>query len=48
MYNIPIPHWVLKGASFMKRVMERLEHLLELGGIKKDITLLVISGIAVV
>ncbi len=32
----------------MKRVMERLEHLLELGGIKKDITLLVISGIAVV
>ncbi len=32
----------------MTRVMERLEHLLELGGIKKDITLLVISGIAVV
>lgn len=32
----------------MKRVMERLEHLLELGGIKKDITLLVISDIAVV
>ena len=32
----------------MKRLMERLEHLLELGGIKKDITLLVISGIAVV
>lgn len=31
----------------MKRVMERLEHLLELGGLKKDITLLVISGIAV-
>lgn len=48
MYNIPIPNWVMKGASFMKRVMERLEHLLELGGIKKDITLLVISGIAVV
>lgn len=32
----------------MKRVMERLEHLLELGGIKKDIILLVISGVAVV
>ena len=32
----------------MKRVMEKLEHLLELGGIRKDITLLVISGIAVV
>ena len=27
--------------------MEKLEHLLELGGIKKDVTLLVISGIAV-
>lgn len=32
----------------MKRVMEKLEHLLELGGIKKDITLLAISGIAVI
>ena len=32
----------------MKRVMEKLEHLLELGGIKKDIVLLVISGVAVV
>ena len=31
----------------MKSLMEKLEHLLELGGIKKDITLLVISGIAV-
>ena len=29
----------------MKRVMEKLEEFLELGGIKKDITLLVISGI---
>ena len=28
----------------MKSLMEKLEHLLELGGIKKDITLLVISG----
>ena len=32
----------------MKALMEKLEHLLELGGIKKDITLLVISGIAVI
>ena len=32
----------------MKRVIEGLEHLLEKGGIKKDIVLLVISGIAVV
>lgn len=32
----------------LKKQMEKLEHLLELGGIKKDITLLVISGIAVI
>ena len=32
----------------MKHLMERLEHLLELGGIKKDVTFLVISGIAVI
>ena len=32
----------------MKRVIEKLEHFLELGGIKKDIILLVISGAAVV
>lgn len=32
----------------MKRVMGKLEHLLSLGGIKKDIVLLVISGVAVV
>ena len=31
----------------LKALMEKLEHLLELGGIKKDVTLLVISGIAV-
>lgn len=30
----------------MKKFMEKLEQLLELGGMKKDITLLVISGIA--
>ena len=28
----------------MKSLMEKLEHLLELGGTKKDITLLAISG----
>ena len=31
----------------MKTLMERLEHVLELGGIKKDVTLLVLSGAAV-
>lgn len=31
----------------MKQVMEKLEHLLEIGGIRKNIILLVISGIAV-
>ena len=32
----------------MKNAMHKLEQLLELGGIKKDITLLVISGVAIV
>ena len=32
----------------MKHLMEKLERLLELGGIKKDVTFLVISGIAVI
>lgn len=32
----------------MKLAMEKLEHFLELGGTKKDITLLVISGIALI
>ena len=32
----------------MKHPMEKLEQLLELGGIKKDVTFLVISGIAVI
>ena len=31
----------------MKALMEKLEHLLELGGIKKDIALLAVSGVAV-
>ncbi len=34
--------------SFRERLMEPLEHLLELGGIRKDIVLLMLSGIAVV
>lgn len=32
----------------MKHLMEKLEQLLELGGIKKDVTFLAISGIAVI
>lgn len=32
----------------MKQLMKKLESLIELGGVKKDITLLVISGIALV
>lgn len=32
----------------MKHLMEKLEQLLELGGIKKDVTFLVISGIVVI
>ena len=32
----------------MKKAMHKLEQLLELGGIQKDITLLVISGVAIV
>lgn len=32
----------------MKRYMKELEHLLSLGGIKKDIIMLAISGVAVV
>lgn len=32
----------------MKHLVEKLEQLLELGGIKKDVTFLVISGIAVI
>ena len=30
----------------MKKLMAKLEYVLELGGVKKDVTLLVISGIA--
>ena len=32
----------------MKHLMEKLEYLLELGGIKKDVTFLAISGVAVI
>ena len=32
----------------MKKLVEKLEHLLELGGTKKDIALLAISGIALI
>jgi len=37
-----------KEVVIVKNLMEKLEHLLELGGIKKDVTLLVLSGVAVV
>lgn len=48
MYNKPIPPMVEKGVASVKLAMEKLEHFLELGGTKKDITLLVISGIALI
>lgn len=37
-----------KGVTSVKQAMEKLEHFLELGGTKKDITLLVISGVALI
>ena len=37
-----------KGVTSVKPAMEKLEYFLELGGTKKDITLLVISGIALI
>ena len=39
---------VQKGVTSVKLAMEKLEHFLELGGTKKDITLLVISGVALI
>ena len=39
---------IQKGVTSVKLAMEKLEHFLELGGTKKDITLLVISGIALI
>ena len=39
---------VQEGVASVKLAMEKLEHFLELGGTKKDITLLVISGIALI
>ena len=39
---------VLKGVTSVKLAMGKLEHFLELGGTKKDITLLVISGISLI
>ena len=48
MYNKPIPPMVQKVVTSVKPAMEKLEHFLELGGTKKDITLLVISGIALI
>ena len=39
---------VQKGVISVQQAMEKLEHFLELGGTKKDITLLIISGIALI
>lgn len=39
---------VQKGVTSVKLAMEKLEHFFELGGTKKDITLLVISGVALI
>lgn len=39
---------VQKGVASVKLAMEKLEHFLELGGTKKDITQLVISGVALI
>ena len=39
---------VLKKRFDMKKLIEKLEALLELGGIKKDVTLLALSGVAVI
>ena len=39
---------VQKRVTSVKPAMEKLEHFLELGGTKKDITLLVISSIALI
>ena len=36
------------GGTIMKKLMEKLERLLELGGTKKDIALLVISSVALI
>ena len=47
MYNV-YTHMGIERRYSMKALMEKLKQLLELGGIKKDVTLLVISGIAVI
>ena len=44
--EIEIPVWVYERGIPVKKTMEKLEGLLELGGVKKGITLLVLSGIA--
>lgn len=48
MYNKPIPPMVQKLVTSVKLAMEKLKHFLELGGTKKDIALLVISGVALI
>lgn len=43
---MPIPLWVYKEGSVIKRMMRKLEDFLEIGGMKKEIAFLTISGIA--
>lgn len=43
---MPIPLWVCKEGSVIKRIMRKLEDFLEIGGMKKEIAFLTISGIA--
>ena len=45
-YNVPIPLWVYKERSVMKSMMKKMEEFLEIGGMKKEIAFLTISGIA--
>ena len=48
MYNthIPIGVYAYRESLTMKKAMEKLETLLELGGTKKDIVFLILSGLA--
>ena len=48
MYNISIPPLVWIGGSSVKKLMNRLEELMEIGGTKKDIALLAVGGVSLV
>ena len=40
--------YIWRGKSKVKGILEKIEKFMELGGIRKDIALLAISGVAVV